>query len=133
VSGTNPIDPLQGLISAANISIPPLPVSAMNPAKWVYERIVLSIKEFEEGLDQEHEIGARLVTFGPDLTFHIDDVGYWGPDIIIFHGVDKNNRKVQLLQHITQLNVLLIALDKKQERARRIGFVLLDKIEKAKS
>ena len=96
----------------------------------MHERIVRSINSFEKDLDQEHEVGARLVTFGVDFTFHIEDVGYWGPDIIIFHGVDKNNKKIELLQHITQLSVLLIAIDKVQEKPRRIGFTLMKSIEK---
>src|SRR3990170_393728 len=97
------IDPLRGLISRITIT-PRIPDSAANPAKWMHERIVRSINDFEQSLDQDHEVGARLVTFGADFKFHIQDVGYWGPDIIIFHGVDKNRKQVQLLQHITQLS-----------------------------
>jgi hypothetical protein len=41
-----------------------LPDSNANPAKWAYERIMKSIVEFEARLDDDHEIGARLVNFG---------------------------------------------------------------------
>ena len=95
------------------------------------ERIVRSINTFEEDLDDDHEIGARLVSFGSELTFHIEDVGYWGPDIITFRGVDQSGKDVQLLQHITQLSVLLVAVDKVQEIPRRIGFKLLKDIEES--
>ncbi len=127
------IDPLRGLISPMTVSIPRISDSSLNPAKWMHERIVSSINDFEKNLDQEYEVGARLVTFGADFTFYIEDVGYWGPDIIIFYGVDKNNKKVELLQHITQLSVLLIAVDKMQEQPRRIGFALMKDIEKGKA
>ena len=65
-----------------DITVPKLLVSQVNPAEWMYERLVRSVKQFEDDLDGDHEVGARLVSFGTELTFHIEDVGYWGPDII---------------------------------------------------
>ena len=101
-----------------------------NQAKWMHERVVRSINSFEEQLDQEHEVGARLVSFGSEMTFHIGDVGYWGPDIIIFYGKRQDGNSVELLQHISQLSVLLVALKKVHEEPRRIGFNLLKSVEK---
>ena len=106
----------------------------LNPAEWMHERIVRSINSFEEQLDQDHEIGARLVNFGSNRTFYIEDVGYWGPDIIIFNGKTQDGNSVELLQHISQLSVLLVALEKpqEQEKPRRIGFKLKEKVETEK-
>lgn len=95
----------------------------LNPAKWTYERLGHYIQDFEAELDQEHEIGARLVSFGSVVTFHIDDVGYYGPDIITFHGKDEKGQAVQLIQNISQLSVLLVAMKKLEETPRRIGFI----------
>jgi hypothetical protein len=125
---------LGDLASATTLRLAQLKKSMhVNPAEWMHERIVRSINDFEGGLDKDHEIGARLVTFGVDFVFHIADVGYWGPDIIIFHGVDQSGQKVQLLQHISQLSVLLVALDAKDGKARRIGFRLMNTIEEDKA
>ena len=60
----------------------------MNPAAWTYQKLGESIKDFEADLDKEHEIGARLVSFGQTVVFHIEDVGYYGPDIITFSGIN---------------------------------------------
>ena len=109
---------------------PIVPPPLENPAEWMHERIVRSINEFEKKLDQDHEIGARLVNFGTNMTFHIEDVGYWGPDIIIFHGKGHDGNSVELLQHISQLSVLLVALKKVHEEPRRIGFKLMESVEK---
>lgn len=87
------------------------------------------INDFEKELDDEHEIGARLVSFGSTITFHIQDIGYWGPDIISFTGVDDNSQRVKLIQHTSQLSVLLIAVTKTEEKARRIGFDIKEKME----
>jgi hypothetical protein len=48
------------------------------PAKWTYERLAKSIDDFESNLDADHEIGARLVSFG-DMVVHIDDHQLLGP------------------------------------------------------
>jgi hypothetical protein len=79
-------------------------------------------------LDPSLEIGARLVSFTANEVIHIDDVGYWGPDIIKFYGHTSDGRAVELMQHLSQLNVLLMAV-KPVAEPRRIGFVLQEKLE----
>ncbi|MFB5143009.1 DUF6173 family protein [Vibrio diabolicus] len=98
-------------------------LNEVNPAAWTYERLGEYIKDFEADLDSDHEIGARLVSFGQAVTFHIQDVGYYGPDIISFTGLDSNGKKVQLIQHMSQLSVLLVAMNKLEDEPKRIGFI----------
>lgn len=106
------------------------PPVTVNPAKWMHERIVHSINEFEKDLDPDQEIGARLVSFGSDVTFHIEDVSFWGPDMIIFEGFSSEGKKVRLLQHTSQLNILLVATKKIHEKPRRIGFDLAERLDR---
>ncbi len=123
---------------AQPITIPPITLPGItlpknvNPAEWTYERLAKYIEEFEKSLDNEHEIGARLVSFGQSIVFHIDDIGYHGPDIITFYGKDNIGQDVQLIQNIAQLSVLLVAMKKLGEKAKRIGFQLVQEIEKDK-
>jgi hypothetical protein len=98
-----------------------------NPAKWMFERLAAYIKQFEARLDDQHEIGARLVSFGANLTFHIEDMGYFAPDMIVFYGRNEKGEPVQLIQHTSQLSVLLVAVRKQEEHPRRIGFILDEK------
>lgn len=107
-----------------------LPDSTINPAKWAYERIVKSIIAFEKRLDSEHEIGARLVSFGTTEVFHIEDMGYWEPHMIKFFGHNAERMPVELIQHVTQLSVLLVAMKKQHEQPRRIGFELSEKAKR---
>src|SRR5260370_26267729 len=100
----------------------------LNPAEWTYERLAEHIKDFEAALDDDHEIGARLASFRQTVTFHIEDLGYYGPDIIHFDGRNDAMEKVKLIQHVSQLIVLLAAVKKQQDKPRRIG-VILDKNE----
>ena len=94
-----------------------------NIAEWTYKRLGKYINDFEASLDDEHEIGARLVSFGQEVIFHIQDIGFYGPDIINFDGINQTGKKVQLIQHISQLSVLLVAMEKLNEKPRRIGFI----------
>ena len=108
-------------------ALPQPPEHSTNQAKWMFERLATYIKQFESTLDDEHEIGARLVSFGHNLTFHIEDMGYFGPDMIVFYGKNEKGEPVQLVQHTSQLNVLLVAVRKQAARPRRIGFILDEK------
>jgi hypothetical protein len=115
------------LVAPVPGTLPKLQEHPDNPARWMFDRLAAYIKQFEARLDQEHEIGARLVSFGHNLTFHIEDMGYFGPDMIVFYGKNDQGEPVQLVQHTSQLNVLLVAVRKQQDRPRRIGFVLDEK------
>jgi hypothetical protein len=98
-------------------------------AEDMFYRLVSYIREFEANLDHDHEIGARMVSFGASVQFHIVDIGYWNPDIITFEGLDEAGHRMKLIQNVSQLNVLLISMPKREEHeeARRIGFVLESK------
>lgn len=103
-------------------------------AQWMYERLVKAIIDFEENLDEEHEVAAQLVSFNDQETFNIMDVGFWDPDLIIFFGVNPEGNRVQLMQHVSQVNIMLVAIKKPEEKEppRRIGFVLQQKMPKKK-
>ena len=101
------------------------PPKSTNLAEWAYERVKSLIFDFEKELSPDEEIGCRLVSFNANSVYYIDDIGYWGPDIIMFYCTDStNNAKATLIQHISQLNVLLLKLPRKNgdKEARRIGF-----------
>ena len=96
-----------------------------SPAQWAYERIVLYIQEFEKTLDSEHEV-AMGFTGGDAGVLRIEGMGFFDPDIVTFYGSDPTGAKTQLIQHVTQLNVMLRTLPKPREAAEptRIGFKL---------
>jgi len=101
------------------------PVQNKSPAEWAYERLILYIKNFEERLDAEHEVAMGFT--GADAgILRIEGIGYFDPDIVTFYGSDPTGKKAQLIQHVTQLNVMLRALPKAIAEAepRRIGFRL---------
>ncbi|MCX5864163.1 MAG: DUF6173 family protein [Deltaproteobacteria bacterium] len=95
-----------------------------NPVIEVCESLAKYIQEFEASLSSDQEVGARLVTFGQAVTFHISQVGFSKPNIVTFYGTTDNGEQVQLIQHVSQLSVLLIAMKRVSEEPKRpIGFV----------
>jgi len=106
------------------------PVDQKSPAEWAYERLILYIKNFEETLDNNHEAAMGFTDTGGGIL-RIEGLGYFDPDIVTFYGADQTGGRVQLVQHVSQLNVLLRAMPKAPDapEPRRIGF----KLEKALS
>lgn len=101
-----------------------------SPARWAYERLILYIQNFEKQLDGEHEVAMGFVG-GDAGVLRIEGMGYFDPDIVTFYGTDGSGARTQLVQHVSQLNVMLRALPKERqaEPARRIGFRLVSDLE----
>ncbi len=101
------------------------PVTQKSPAEWAYQRLILYIKNFEKTLDDEHEIAMGFTDTGAGVL-RIEGLGYFDPDIVTFYGTDAMGGRVQLVQHVSQLNVILRAMPKapEAEEPRRIGFEL---------
>ena len=106
------------------------PVEQKSPAEWAYERLILYIQNFEKQLDETHEVAMGFT--GSDAgVLRIEGMGFFDPDIITFYGSDPTGAKTQLVQHVSQLSVMLRALPKEVERKepRRIGFELVRQLE----
>ena len=96
-----------------------------SPAEWAYDRLVMYIRNFEAQLDATQEIAMGFAG-GDAGVLQIEGLGYFDPDIVTFYGRDDEGLKTQLVQHVSQLSVILRAVPKvqAQEPPRRIGFAL---------
>ncbi|MBP3954944.1 hypothetical protein J8F10_06570 [Gemmata sp. G18] len=99
-------------------------IAEVNYASKFYKHLGEMIREFDARLDAEHEVGARLVNFGPSLTFHITGLGYQNPSLIIFYGITEDGNPIELIQNVSQINVLLMKLPKldPSKPKHRFGF-----------
>jgi hypothetical protein len=106
------------------------PVAEKSPAEWAYERLILFIQNFEEQLDEAHEVAIGF-TGGNAGVLRIEGIGYFAPDIVTFYGTDDEGMRTQSIQHVSQLNVMLRALPKGADAAEptRIGFRLAADLE----
>lgn len=94
-------------------------------ADYQYEILKDSITEFEQRLDPETEVAARIVSFGQNVVVHITDLGYSNPSLIHINGQLEDGSVVELIQHVSQINFLLVAAKRIDDSkpARRIGFL----------
>ena len=94
-------------------------------ADYSYKVIMKRIKEFEDSLDNDHEVAVQLASFGTSVTMAVTDIGYSNPSTLVFYGFVQNQRAT-LIQHMNQLNFLLLAVPKADpvKPARRIGFAI---------
>lgn len=97
-------------------------------ASDMYRRIVALINNFESDMPDDMQAGSRLVSAG-NITFSIQDVGFWDPNMIVFYGELSDGSHVELVQHLSQLNLLLVAVkrtDDTDKPRRIIGFTTKD-------
>ena len=94
-----------------------------NMADYSYEVILRRIKEFEETLDDDHEVAVKLASFGQSVTMVVSGLGFSNPSTLVFYGF-VGDQRATLIQHMSQLNFLLLAVRKAdpEKPPRRIGF-----------
>lgn len=89
-----------------------------------YEILMRYIKRFEDELDPNEEVAIRLSSFGQNILLNVTKIAYANPSIITFYGL-VDGQHAQLVQHINQLNFMLIAVQQVNPKLppRRIGFI----------
>lgn len=92
-------------------------------ADWACERVIETINEFENTLPNDCEAGIVITQFS-NTPILIKDVRYWNPDILIFDGLHPDGSEVQIVQHVSQLNLCLKTVKRQnpEEPRRKIGF-----------
>lgn len=95
------------------------------PAAWAYQRLVAYIRNFEAQLNPLQEVAMGFAG-GESGVLRIEGVGFSDPDILTFYGRDDDGTRTQLIQHVSQLSVILraVPVESPDAPARRIGFRL---------
>jgi hypothetical protein len=110
--------------NVANLKDQMVEINEPYTAKNIFQQLVQRIKRFEKSLDQEHEVGMQLVSFGQSTQFSVTQIGYMDPSIILFEGILSDESNVELVQHISQISFLMIAVKRQNSEEPRspIGF-----------
>lgn len=110
-------------INIPEIEIPDMPTHHMW-ADTQFEILKKYISNFEDTLDDEHEVGVMLTNFGQSVLMNVTNITYEESVLMVFKGF-VNGRSATLIQHINQLNFLLTTVEKEPDRPkRRIGFAI---------
>jgi len=67
--------------------------SSANSASNLAEQLHLEMPKFDSSLDNEYEVGLKLVSFGESTTFHVSAISYRDPSLIIFYGFTEKFEK----------------------------------------
>lgn len=101
-----------------------------NLASQFHKRLKNAIAGFDAQLDDQHEVGVRLVNFGQTVTFHLQGMGYFNPSLIVFKGTTTTGEPVELIQHVSQISVLLMKLPRLEpEKPKERGWFHPLKVE----
>ena len=114
--------PIATALPAFDIKPPSLPViKDYKMADTQYKVIMERIKEFEDDLDDEHEVAIKLASFGQSILLSVTDIGFSNPFTLVFYGF-VDGQPATLIQHMSMLNFLLIAVKKEDPKKDELVF-----------
>lgn len=96
--------------------------SRSNPYLGTCRAVRTSIEQFEATLDGEHEVAIHLASFGSLAEFHATHVCFSPSSVITFLGQTDSGERVQFVQHVSQVSLLLKPVRKLHETATRVKF-----------
>lgn len=112
-------------VVANNTAICPEPEQAatLHAAEEVFNHILGRVKQFQADLPAEHELGLQLPDLGGGHALHVRGMGFKNPNIIEFYGMLDGESQVAIIQHISQLNFMMVAVPPPaNQEPYRIGF-----------
>ena len=114
-----------GTLDSSILDMPSYEQNYLRPtnfAKEAVDAIYDEISGFESALDEEHESGMSIVGGPAGVCLHVRKVYRYGSDKLVFDGINTDGSPLRLMQHLSQLNFLMISAKKIGETASRIGF-----------
>ena len=95
--------------------------TAENIAKHIYDQVI----EYQSNLDATNDVALVITQFNQSTTILVKTIGYIGYNLVCFYGQSTDGKPLVLIQHISQLNLLLTAAEKPKPDIpkRQIGFV----------
>lgn len=79
-------------------------------ASEFHKHLEKTLNEIDKRVDDNQEVQIKLVSSGHDYTFVVDEIGYSEPSFIIFDGKLEDGSPIHLIQHISQINSLLMSV-----------------------
>lgn len=97
--------------------------ATLHAAEEVFNHLLSRVREFQENLPEHYELGIQLANFGGERALHVRGMGFKNPNVIEFYGLLDGDRQVTVVQHVSQLNFILIAVPPvAEQQPYRIGF-----------
>ena len=109
----------------SNIEVPnvPTPQIAYSYSDTQFEILQKYIEEYQDSLDDQHEVGLLLTNFGQLVLMQVCEISYEKSVLLVFNGY-VNGKYSTLIQHVSQLNFLITSIEKEPDKPKqRIGFI----------
>lgn len=89
-------------------------------ARYIYDEII----NYQNSLPDPNDVALKVVQFNESVIIMVDYIGYIGYNLVKFVGKDNSGNPLELIQHVSQLNFLLMVAEKPVPTApkRTIGF-----------
>jgi hypothetical protein len=98
-------------------------VAALESAENMYDQVVAQVRMFSGRICEEYNGGVLFGAVGSTQNLVLTQIRYKNPDLLIFLGELEGGAPAEILMHVSQLHIILVAIPKKSEEAkRRIGF-----------
>ena len=96
-----------------------------NRAEQVAYYLYEEIRDYQNKLPDTEDVAMSVVQFNQSITILVKEIGYIGYNLVCFHGEETSGKPLGLIQHVQQLNFLLMVVPKPEPRVpkRQIGFV----------
>lgn len=123
ISGECAIDPFDTSLTNMKIPVPAaakLANATLIAARTAVQDVTEEIRLFQESLGENEEAWLSMMGAGGGLMVQPRQLRSIGIDKIVIDGVDQDGRRLRAIQHITQINVALVAVP--AENPTRIGF-----------
>jgi Family of unknown function (DUF6173) len=91
-------------------------------ASGARKRLEAWIRTFESQLSEAEEMVVRLASMGSLVDLHVQEIKSAKPMLIVFVGMTPQGKRAHLIQHISQISIVLTSVPKTGAQARRLGF-----------
>lgn len=97
--------------------------ATLHAAEDVFNHLLARVKDFQATLPENYELGIQLANLGANKAMNVRGMGYRNPNIIEFYGLLDGKTQVAVVQHVSQLSFMLVAVPPVEaEKPYRIGF-----------
>ena len=108
--------------AAAAGEVLPSPPYPAPDARTVFGHLRQAATEFESRLRPEEEAAVQVLSFGQSVLVHQPELRCVEPSLLRLDGVDGQGRPIQVIQHVSQLSLALVAVPRRADTPARMQF-----------